>query len=215
LAKWWTRKRRINAAVLVAWLVFLGLILQIPLSYYGSQVFQTEYTGGGFFTDFQLSSYPSLTFNYTVTFSTVGTFSAYDLIQFNAVVYNVNNPTALSEYYKVAQFTNASWIEYGSDGNLSLGSGGRYYATGEIAFAEGGNTWFFLGPYHVGPLVNPEAKAELAKTPPTLTISPVSDSLTVAFNEAAIRYALIIGSFSILLLQPIIEGIVLREKKDE
>lgn len=56
-----------------------------------------------------------------------------------------------------------------------------------------------------------ETRAQLV--PVANVTGTVADSQSVALTEVAIRIGFIFGSFSILFVQPILEGIFIEEKK--
>jgi hypothetical protein len=90
------------------------------------------------------------------------------------------------------RFTNAT-ISNPNDERLIPQGGGTYSASGHILYLNEGKSWLYLNPYYpngVQELTSKEISVA-QETAPVLTINPASDTLTVQFNDFALKTAVI------------------------
>lgn len=117
-------------------------------------------------------------------------------------------PIRLDPYSITKYFKNASGQVIGSQTTTGL-----YRATANLKFTEAGTTYFDLIPvlYEGGSLA---VQAQfINQDNPTIAIQPVSDTLNVEFNQNIVRLTIIVGSFSPLLLQPVLEAIFVKRNR--
>jgi hypothetical protein len=209
----WTKRRIINWTLLVVWVIAVVVAFNIPPDFYGQHVFSTGVGENARSYNVQIGSYPFVTFKANFTFQTIGVFSAVNAVHFSAVIYNA--PANLTKSYCCIAFTNAT-ISNPNDERLIAQGSGVYTASGTILFLYAGNTWLYLNPHAPNGVqyLTPNEFAIAQRSDPVLMIGSPSDTLTVEFDDAAVWVAVIFGTFSILLLQPIIEGIVIGQKDD-
>jgi hypothetical protein len=117
--------------------------------------------------------------------------------------------------YCCIAFTNAT-VSNPADERLIPQGKGVYEASGTILFLYEGLAWLYLNPYTPNGVqyLTPHEYAIAQRSDPVLMIGPPSDTLTVEFDDSAVWVAVIFGTFSILFLQPLIEGVIIREKED-
>lgn len=229
--RWWTRKRKINYALLVAFIVWLAISTSIPLTVYGSAFFQVVFNtaNANIPYTYQLPGEQKITYDANWILLTPGFPSVDNPIQFTLLITNVS----VNETYFMANYGCLNFLNGTTPGNLGNnpyclqpinidGAPVLYKITlGSVGFTQPGPTWFFL--YPEPPKSNPQAKfqedvsvfKQFDGQTPFVTVGPQSDTLSLELNEFAAKLAVTLGSFSILLLQPLIEGLLLRNKENQ
>jgi hypothetical protein len=229
----WTRKRRINISITVIFIGFILFIICAPLSWFLWGATIREYTTTGY-VGFDAVSvngerYPSISYRFIATFSAVGSFSVDNPVTATMTITNVtaNPPVAnLLDYYSVVCLENAKQcpIAHYEDGSdmpalIHLSYAGIDKFTGTKAYRGTAVIEWTQEGVSYGPVVLPEgavfiSTAKLEKDfLPIITISGISDTLTQGYTESTNKLTLAIGSFSIILLIPILEAIFEREEK--
>lgn len=161
------------------------------------------------------SNLSSVSFDFIITFTALGSFSVDNPITASVTLNSVSLPNFL-DVYQVVGFSNAyDWpFKYNAEGSVNsskifLQSMGNdtYKGTGTIV-------WMLEGDAY-GPIVFPEnvgislPTKSVQELPYVLRISGVSDTLTQTYSESTLKVGLLLSSFSFLILQPVIEAIVL------
>lgn len=159
--------------------------------------------------------YPAVNWNLAVNFSAKGALSANNQISVTADVFNVViNATNqnLTRYFDKIGFTGSRLPGMTDDGEAYLPlkyiGKGIYQASGTLVWPESGPTWPYLhirGPLYVATLESFESGT------PLLTISSISNTLSLHTNETSLFLTWVLVGFSILMLQPILEAILIQE----
>jgi hypothetical protein len=217
VARWW-RRRRINVIFFCLWaFLFIVFAFVIPPATYGNVILPIHQ---GRIIDYPISwSYHgSLQISdllYKVELSASGAFSVQ-----NNITYTITEASPGGSPYPLPNnltfccigFTNASYYP-GSQTTL----GGNSKATGVITFREAGPIYFFLAKSESAiekDILPFRVNQDVALVGSPWTITSISDTEASIFNEWAVKFAFIFGSFSILFLAPIFEGIFVRQKDD-
>ena len=162
---------------------------------------------------------PAIQYRFELTFSTIGAFSVNNPVHVKVVLKDLNI-TNFSDYFCGVSFTDAysSPIEYYEDSPMNSviiyieNNGDGTYS------GEGGVIWLLEGPTYMAEVINDPVGHVIPRdtfidTNSVLIISSVSDTLAIQFTQSTARLSWQIGSFGILVLQPIAEAILLKEKK--
>ena len=105
--------------------------------------------------------------------------------------------------------------------NLQQSSNGMYTTDGDMTFLQPGKTWVVLiplsptGRFNPNTALNATEYQQIESQGSVLQISPSSDTVTLEFNQFAVKLGVALGSFSILLLQPLIVDLVIVPKEDK
>ena len=197
---------------------------------YSSQDNQIANRSGFFRTIYNLTLGYFTLFN----FSTIGSFSVDNPIDFSLITEMTNlnngtkplslNATLISEFFSAAYFSN-SVFENGSSAVIILTPfTGRladlkgqppypiplYQARGTIDFVAAGTTSLYLFSSLLKNLTYVPNFVPGAN--PVMDIQPYSDTLSLTFNQNFARLSIVLGIFSWLLLQPIFNAIVPKNK---
>ncbi|MBN1245231.1 hypothetical protein JXA31_06525 [Candidatus Bathyarchaeota archaeon] len=217
----WTR-RKIGLIVLVAFLIVFLLISAFPESHFVGAPPIQYFAVGTVEVNYHLSGYPSVHFDQDIIFSAIGSFSVNNPVHVKILISNVNVTDFLS-YYDSVTFTNGypNPIEWDSQYvtpfpmkiKLEKDTTNTAYFIGEgdLVWLTEGPTYCLLYPntdqYFNIPYTN------ITESKSVITITGVSDTLSTHFSEATAKIAWQIGSFSIIILQPVFEAILLKEPK--
>jgi hypothetical protein len=220
----WSQKRKVNIALLAIWIIWLAVTIAIPSESYGRAIFSN--TAKDWTQNFDIppiGGTQEVKFTADLTFSTNGLFSPYNLIDMTVQIYNSDTPNLTSIFCCVG-FTNAHYPINSQSVEVpptlyQVGEG-DYYASGRIFFVNQTNSYLLLFPHsQTGIGCSPcQLTASVigqlhAHNSPVLYVGTQSDTLAIQFNQFTVKLAFVLGSFSILLLQPLIESIVLREER--
>lgn len=232
--KFWrhlTSRRRIGEFVLGLFIVVLAAAWVLPLPYIytpPSISYPVNIYGGT-----RLTTYPTVTYKMDILFTAAGSFSVGNPVNVRVAMYDVNNSNVL-DYYCCASFTNALNIPpvHGTGNasatiftdriNLRPFPNGSYIGTGSIVFEEpGGQLVSLLPPAN---LTNPVSiitepgftggipyPYNLSAQSAVITISDSSATLDIESTGYIARVTLMIGAFSVILLQPVLEAILLQD----
>jgi len=211
----WT-KRKIGLIVLFSFLLTFTILLFIPDSRFANIQRLTKTQRGVSRSHLYPKVAPAIQFEYEVTFSAVGAFSVNNPINVKVTLKDLNITNFL-DYFCGVSFSDAYaypldeedvtavivYLEDNGDGTYS----------GECDVV-----WLVEGPTHmVETINNPEGyhftKDIFEDVDSPLLISGVSDTLSIKFTKSTSKLEYQIWSFSILVLQPILEAILLKEEK--
>ena len=162
---------------------------------------------------------PAISFRYEVTFIADGGISVNNPVHVKVRLKEMNRTDFLNHYCGVT-FSSAysSPIEYNENRiinsvivDLTDNGDGTYFGEKTIV-------WGFEGPSYMTEVIkDPEGRhipsTVYENSTAIVNVSGVSDTLTLHFTASANRLTWQIASFSIIVLQPIIEAIILKEKK--
>lgn len=205
-------RRKLNVVLIVAFAFAFGLSLFLPLDTFAAFIPSIKVVDNIPIT-LQIGQAPPIKIDRSIELDAQGTFSAYNHIHMHAVFYSANISNWNSYYCCIAIATTGPRIIFDSNSNFDLHSlgNGTYYADGGFTV---------LGPTDLRIALAPmpfnetrDIAAINRQVPSTVNITSVSDTLTLDFAESTIRISFILGSFSILLLQPILEGILFEDKR--
>lgn len=225
----WTRKKIINIFVFLAFLIVFYYIINMPLDRFLWGASEIKYNAGGAvngLTYFGSNGYylPSFSYEYIVNFSAIGSFSVNNPVTVDVIIRNVSLPNLLN-YCQVAGFSQAydypfSFNNEGSinSSRISLTYVGNDAHYGDTYRGSGTIIWMQEG-IKYGVIISPSESINLpmediiSSFPEIITISGVADTLTQTYTENTNKLAVTIGSFSILILVPILEAIFVKEEK--
>lgn len=211
----WT-KRKIGLIVLFSFLLTFTLFSVLPDSWFADIPRLTKTQRGTYRSNLYPNKAPAVEFECESTFTAVGAFSVNNPINVKLTLKNLNI-TDFLDYYCGVSFTNAyahplneavmsTLIVY-----LEDNGDGTYSGESDAVWLVEGHT------YLATTIINPEGTHftndvfENADSP--LSISGVSDTLSIKFTQSTSKLEYQIWSVSILVLQPILEAILLKEKK--
>jgi hypothetical protein len=112
--------------------------------------------------------------------------------------FNANAPSDKSD---IPSFSKLVWELNDTSGN------GSYVAEGDLVWLSEGPSWSFFVPHGNVEVNFPDVERGM----PSLFITGLSDTLNVKNNEITQRLTWIAAGFSILLLQPIFEALLLKD----
>lgn len=210
-----TGKAKLNIIIFGIWVVALGITVFIPPEWYGNYIFNNKVDVKGNWTQF-MTGLPAVSYDATVSATTTGVFSVGNPIHLQVTISNAN-VTELTKYYQQIRFLDH---EKFTDREMQLNASpdGGWFAKGDVSLFEAERVWTFLAPKPPPgkSLILYEDEANHIRSQEhLLELGPQSDTLALKFNSFAVKVAFIFGTFSILLLAPIFEGIFIREKKNE
>lgn len=165
-----------------------------------------------------LEGYRAVSYRIDAVMSTDGVPSVYNPIHVYAILSGFNVSDPMNVCCRSLILTGAGYPDIGPFMVLTPQSGGVYSAEGYITFLNQTETWpalippFPTGLYNPQTVLSPNELKQIKSQPALLSVGPQSDTLTLQFNAFTVKLAVVLGSFSILLLQPLVEGIILREK---
>jgi hypothetical protein len=213
----WTKRRKISAFLFIVWILWLAVTWAIPVDAYGKYVFSITLNYDVPLTE-NFEGFRPVSYWAKVTLSTNGLWSAYNTIHVKATIHDVNITDFTHDYHDLG-FTNMSVI--GNLLTLSPQPDGTFTTEGDIQFPTEVDTWVYLIPtsptgyVNLSAILSPSEFKQVTSQPRVAHIGPQSDTLMVQFNQFAVKVGFILGSFSILFLQPIIEGIFIKQKEDD
>lgn len=220
-----TKRQKVNYVVAAVWTVaFLNALVVSP-SLYGSAIltFSQTHENVNVIEWAQGNSTHLFTQTYVTTLSAVGGFSVGGNVSYTIIETDSGDipPANSTVRYTAVGFSNATYSNGSQLTLLSLGNG-EYKATGYIWFANEGVTNFVVGTDKSYILSNDIQLSQsdvsshhVTEFTDPWTIGPVSATDTVIFNEWAVKVSFVLGSFSILFLQPVISDILVRNRDDK
>jgi hypothetical protein len=232
-AKWGARnskgrkKRRLNLVILVTFLITLFLVIAIPDDTYGNAFIGTSGSGTNYQSyALQIGTEPRITYQMSVLLSSIGGLSAGKGIYMEVHVKNISpanwndtycclsivgsGPFGLPPKVYLAP-TSPSLLPNALPFTLKYQGNGTYYTDGHFYVTQPTVIWVGFGnPAWNGTQVVLDTRAQL--TPVANISGTVSDSQSVALTEVTVRIGFIFGSFSILIVQPILERLFIEER---
>ena len=206
----------------------LGVVAFIPDDTYGNIFIGTMGVGTGYQSyTLKIGTEPRLTYKMSVLLSSIGGLSAGKDIYMKIYVEDIA-PANWNDTYCCLTIvasgklglppiiyispTPPSLLPNSLPFTLKYLGNGTYYTDGHFYLTQPSVIWVGFG----NPAWNEsqtvlETRAQLV--PVANVTGTVADSQSVALTEVAIRIGFIFGSFSILFVQPILEGIFIEEKK--
>lgn len=214
----WT-KRKIGTIVLIAFVTVFLIISLLPESLFVN-VPQLRLTRAGkVYSSHIYPNTPPISYRFELTFTATGTFSVNNPVHVKVILKNMNISNFL-DYFCGVTFTNAYTypIEYHEDFPMNSviiylknNGDGTYSGQGDVVWLVEGST--YISEVINNPLGHTVPISMYENASSVLTISSVSDTLTLHFTASTARLAWQIGSFSIIVLQPVFEAILLKDKK--
>ncbi|MGD0405073.1 MAG: hypothetical protein ABSB10_00265 [Candidatus Bathyarchaeia archaeon] len=211
-------KKKLNLAILIFFLAWFITASSIPKEDYLSvpSLSITQHEDASV----SLTNNAILSYHMDVTFSAIGSFSVNNPITVtvnitNVNVTNVNSPNLLA-YGVGIVFLNA--VSYPVDGSNNEYSGvvflndvgnGEYQGTNQLVWLQDGQTWAVLTTGK--PLVQ-IPYSYFTSSQPILTISGVSDTLSIIFSQNTAKIAWQLSAFSVIILQPVLEALFLKKQ---
>lgn len=213
-----TRKRTISIILLCSFLGMFSFLTVLPDSFFikTPQLIATQ--AGTSYSHIWLEG-PPISFRYEVTFIADGSISVNNPVHVKVRLKQMNITNFLDFYsgvtfsrayeapirYKENQIISSVIIE------LNKMEDGTYFGEKDVV-------WGFEGPSYMTEVIRePEGKhipsTYYENSTAVVNVSGVSDTLALHFTANTNRLTWQIGSFSIIVLQPILEAIFLREEK--
>jgi len=211
-------RKKLNLVILLIFGIWLAVASLIPAQDYLPIPTLTASQSGTFYVGI-ISSRGNFTISYqcNMTFTATGSFSVNNPVTVVLSVGNANVSNLLG-YGGGIMFLHSVNYPLESSNNQYIGvivlhtvGNGVYQGKGQLVWQQEGQTWGLLAPY--GNIYSIPESAFLNSGQPILTISGVSDTLSMIFSESTTKVAWQIGSFSIVFLQPVFEAIFLKEEK--
>jgi hypothetical protein len=216
-----TGKQIISIIVILMFTVVLTLAVFLPDEYLvGTQKMGYIITRSGTTQSHIYPETPPISYRYEVTFKTTGAISVNNPVHVTVFLKEMNISNFL-DYFGGVTFVNAySYpIDYHENQtmnsliiNVTEEADGTYYGEADVV-------WLIEGPTYLSEtLKNPAGQHvpidlyDNSSVKPVITVSSVSDTLTTQFTATTNRLALIVGSFGVIVMQPILEAIFLKEK---
>jgi hypothetical protein len=210
----WLTKRKIAVPLLIAFIV---------IDYYGwttstvqSITVPTQLSmDSGYWANIE----PRVKAEIRIWMTASGALSVGNSVTVHAIVYDVvSNVTIsdLTQYYNGIAFSDAYETTGNQNAKIPLiansTNNGEYDADGTIVWLVEGPTWvYFLPNTSKNIVVN---RADVTKGDFVVQITPVSDTLSIRNSVIEQRLTWILIGFSVLMLQPIFEALLLKEKKE-
>ncbi|MDG6954886.1 MAG: hypothetical protein JRN33_07915 [Nitrososphaerota archaeon] len=169
----------------------------------------------------------SVAFTIVMNFTARGAISVNNPVDVGVAIFGVNTSEALFlKNFGAVGFTDArNGGIYGRTGDFNLtaatarltlsnGSsifgGTVYIGHATLYWFQAGPTWVYLAPPVKAFVGVPNSGIQIGD--PAITISDVSDTLAVNSNDSVLRLTWILVGFSVLMLQPILEAILLQDE---
>ncbi|MFB3888129.1 MAG: hypothetical protein ACE14S_01445 [Candidatus Bathyarchaeia archaeon] len=225
----WTRKRKINAFMLALFIIIFVFIILAPLNWFLWGAQKIEWTTWGYIPTYTLEGtlydLPPISYEYIVTFSAIGSFSVNNPIAVDILIRNVSLPNLL-DHFQLISFGEAYDypIKHNADGSINSASillsyAGKDAYYGNDSYAGRGEVIWMQEGDKYGPVLAPK-DIEVTLTidlvvkyfHDVLYISGISDTLAQTFTETANKLTLTLGSFSIIVLAPVLEAIFVQEE---
>ena len=216
-------RRKIAAILIVSWFVILiyAFIMTttptITYSPYPDQsIFPAPCNPKAFLTAGACSvnsSIPPTFVTLYSSFTAKGVFSAENPIRIHCLL-DANRSDFL-HYYRGISFLGATFTNGTSQGvflSLTQAGNGEYQANGTLQWATETDVYWFLVPqpnYFTTFLLGPHSNT----TSVILYVSPVQDTLTMKFNDITERLTYVVIAFSVIVLQPILEALLVDDRK--
>ena len=100
----------------------------------------------------------------------------------------------------------------GSTG-LYAGGLGAYQASGTIIFQQEGDSWFIPFSSAFNPEFDLTNSTQTDQGAPAIYISGIADTNSLITAQQALRLTLVVSTFSVILLQPVLEAILLKDRR--
>lgn len=232
MAKRYRREKGFWSKGRIRWLVGVGFVLwiiiasEIPATTYGSWLGKRGISTTGTYA-LHIPGIPPVEYSATIDYTVAGDFSVGigNPIYMTAIVYNVNRSDFGTFFNGIDLLFQQ--VPFGSGGHSLLPyfrqSGvGTWTAEGNVAFAAPIN---FTGPVLLPitvpnssnlTLIDSEIISQVrAYNYPFPQLQPQSYTDTLSNNEAALRYAAMGSAVLLVLLLPVFDGLILREKRQK
>jgi hypothetical protein len=228
-ANWWTAKRGIFVVVIAiaaTFFVYAFVGVSVPNdenSYIGAFKIPARDSLG--YTTYALNDglHKPLFFDAGFNFTAPGSLSVNNPITVHVQIWNVNN-TAFSTDYLAAVFTGCfplqdDWAVEGSLNSCLIplhfvgvtNHGALYAGTGTEKWLDSGPSYLWLRPTNASFLPN-NLNLLGQYEQPVVTIQPVADTLSAAFDLNTLRLTYILIGLSILTLIPVLDAVVTPDK---
>ncbi len=214
-----TRKQSIGLTFILLFLIVFFTIFFIPQqAFYEPQKITITLAFGDEQFNYGNANLPAGLYNYKATMTATGSFSVNNPVTITFEITYVNITNFLT-YYNGVTFNGAYPYPLNST-NGEYTATLRFKDTGNGTYtAEGKVVWLIEGP--TAPIILPNTNAQISvmssqqptSTTAMLTISSVSDTLAFKSSEYSVKLTWLIGSFSILLLEPLFEAIFVKERR--
>jgi hypothetical protein len=172
---------------------------------------------GGKFDIWNTMGLPSMNYTLAATYTFEGTLSVNNPIHVRVVLLNSNLTVDKAvQYYPYLGYTGSinadavnekSDVPFGSRLDWKMNATGAYVAENDLIWTTEGPSWSFFVPSGKVAVRYPDVE----KGMPSITVTGLSDTLNVKNNEITQRLTWIAAGFSILLLQPILEALLLKD----
>jgi hypothetical protein len=210
----WTRKKKLNTYILIAFVAVFVAIVLIPNDIYGTIfIGETPADFAGYDT-VKVGTAPTITYYSRVHLETVGPFSANKDIYIQILISNANLPKWNDTYCCVAVVGSGSTEAQNfifEEAVTHVFPNGSLFANGVFHTLRATPIWVALIPtpkYFNSTRDLPIIRMQLQ---PVVNVTDASATLSVNLTETAIKIGFIVGSFSILAVQPVLEGMFLEE----
>lgn len=213
----WTRKS-IGVMVLISFLSVFLIVSFLPESYYIS-IPKLTVTKAGTVYSHLYEGTPPLSYRFEVECTTNGILSVSNPVHVKVTLREVNITNFL-DYFCGVTFTGAYPFPTEESRGYPMNSVIVYVnQNGDGTYSgESDVVWLEEGPSYISEVINnpvghhvPISMYENSTI--VLTVSSASDTLTMHFTANTARLTWQIGSFSIIILQPVFEAILLKERK--
>ena len=207
----WTR-RRINIVMLVAWVIALVITVSIPTEWYARYVFHHKGTIEGIWSQ-SVQGYKPVRYQAHFSFESIGLFSNSNPMDIEIRITTANVTNLVDEYPYVEFLDNTGKYTKTFSMPLQPSPDGEWTAKGTMTFYEAERIWVFLAPNVRADnlVVYPSEQNHIRSQGEMVMLGPASDTLSMKLNSFAVKVATILGTFSILLLTPMIESILIRD----
>ena len=176
----------------------------------------------------KIGNNPYVSYRAIFNFTASGGFNVGAPITVKAMITDVSmrnaNSSVLTNFYCCVGFThsfyqNPRWLGDGREANvlihLNETSKGTYTGTGIMQFSQAGGSWSFLFPKGMSETI-PLNQDAIQQGVPSITISDFSNTLAIGQAENSAKLTFFVGvAFGIVLFQPILEAILLPERKHD
>jgi hypothetical protein len=217
-------KKRLNIVLLCGFLIWFIAVFLMPLDWFLWGVPQISWNMGGRFSDFQLlgDKYdtPLVSYSFSINFTAKGSFSLNNPIKIDLILQNVSLPNFLEGYQAVVFSDSFDYPskKYNPDGSLDNAKIYLKNIGNDTYQGEGTVIWMSEGPVYGPVVVDLKSTINLPiervqQFPNVLTISGVSDTLAQTYTESTLKASVMLSSFSLLILQPVLEAIFLKKEE--
>ncbi|MDG6902076.1 MAG: hypothetical protein JRM80_08965 [Nitrososphaerota archaeon] len=227
----WRPYLAIAVLVLAAYPFYSAATVSTPVLFFQTTQIKTGTTHGYTITNqtgtYFVPEFLSVGFTVVANFTANGAISVNNPVDVSLIIFGVNTsePLFLKNFGAVG-FTNARnggiYGKYG-DANLTaitesftlpngtvISSRIIYTSRATFYWFQSGPTWLYLAPPAKAFVGVPNSGIQIGD--PIATISDVSDTLAVNSNESVLRLTYVLVGFSVLMLQPILEAVLLQDE---